>query len=180
MGEELEIDLFQAAMEANNLEYQEVENKLLITKGKKKKGSIQTLLIISIIVFVIAIYVLLFVSTRAGIFVFGLAGSFFFGYVTLNQKEQNAQNRVIEIDDEQIRVKDGFKVKTINLGDISEFKRTVKRTGNHYVGNIAIITERGMSYEFLEIVGDKEDLIQDDLAIISNHIIDNYINDDQE
>lgn len=80
-----------------------------------------------------------------------------------------------KIDKEKIEIKTGFKSQKINLADISEFKTTVKKVKNLYLGKITIITEDNWPHEFLEIFGNDEDLVQDDLLIISNHIVDHYL-----
>ena len=58
---------------------------------------------------------------------------------------------------------------------IAEFKTSVKAVKNIYLGKIMIITEDKWPFEFLQILGKDEDIVQEDLLIISNYIVEELL-----
>ena len=174
MEEKIRKDLFVKAMEANNLEFEERDNELIIKKSKERNTSIRLYTVLSTVGIILGLILFLFLG-RIGIVVMGISIPALFVTVNLREREKDSEKKTVAIGAERIDIREGFKSKKVNLQDISEFKTNVERYRNLYVGNIAIVTEGGMSYEFLEIFGNDEVLVQDDLIIISNYIIENFI-----
>lgn len=175
MDQKLEKDFFPEALAANNLEFEKIDDQLTIRKSKNRNTSLQGRIVLSTIGVIIGILLFLFVGSRIGMATIIISGSFLFAFMNMREREKDSEKKSIKIDKEKIEIKTGFKSQRINLADISEFKTTVKKVKNLYLGKITIITEDNWPHEFLEIFGNDEDLVQDDLLIISNHIVDHYL-----
>jgi predicted nucleic acid-binding Zn ribbon protein len=177
MAEENSLALFGTAMEANNLVYEEKDDQLIIKKGRGRNKSLRLYITLAIIMIVVAILLTLFSPLRIGRLIGGIGVVLLFSSIGLRQREKEAMKNTVAIDREQVEIREGFKARRVKMEDIAEFKTTFKKIGNAHVGNVTIITERGIAYELLEIIGDSESLVQDDLLIISNYIVETYIND---
>lgn len=179
MNQDIIKDSFCKVMEANNLHFEEIGDRLIIKKSKNKNKSIQTYILLSILGVGIGIY-LSFTLGRAGKVLIGLSLSILIAAITLREREKESEKKSIEIGSQSIDIRERFKIRKVNLEDIAEFKTNVEKHKNLFAGTISILTENRMKYEFLEIFGTNEQLVQEDLIIISNYIIDNYLSNEDE
>ncbi|MCB9323878.1 MAG: hypothetical protein H6571_09105 [Lewinellaceae bacterium] len=175
MDQNNENDLFPEVMEANHLTYETINNELFIRKSKKKNNVIQTYIVLSVIGLTAGIFLFLFVWIKLGIIAIVLAGTFLFTAMNLRDREKNAEKKAIKISTSQIEIKEGYRTKKINLDDIAEFRTKVHKAKNLFVGNIIIVTDDNKTFGLLDIFGNDEEVVQNDLLIISNHLVDNYL-----
>ncbi|KAA3635144.1 MAG: hypothetical protein DWQ02_10305 [Bacteroidetes bacterium] len=175
MEQNVTTDLFHEILEAHHLTCEKEADHWLIRKSKKKNSAIQIYIVFSIIGFVVGLILFLFVWIKLGIIAMVLAGTFLFAGMNLRDREKNTEKKFITIDKESIIVKEGYRSKKINLVDIVEFRTKVQKVKNLFVGTISIVAENQRTYEFLEIFGNDEEIIQNDLVIIANYIVENFL-----
>ena len=166
--------MFLKALKANNLEIEEADQSLIIRKTKEKNTSIQFQVAAGVVGVIFGLGVLLF-YTKAGMVILGASISLLFVTTNLRQREKDMEKKYIEIKPGVISIREGFKTRRVDIDNIAEFRTNTERHKNLFVGSISIITENQSSYEFLELYGDNEALLQDDLVIISSYVIDNYV-----
>lgn len=175
MDQPTEKDYLPEVLAAHNLHFEQTGEQLIIRKGDIKNASLQGRITLAAAGLVAGLLLFLFVSSRAGLVTMIASGSFLFAFMNLRQREKDTEKKSIRIDSEKIEIKEGYKSRRIKLEDITEFKTSVQQVKNLFVGKITIMTEDKWPYEFLEIFGTDEDELEEDLVIISNHIVDNYL-----
>ena len=172
-----ELESFQAVMDANKLQFNEIEDGLILKRNRGKHKFIQINLITSIGLLIGGLILFILELRRWGILVMIGASSFFAAFANARQREKDSEKKSIKISSEKIEMREGFKVRRVDLEDVIEFRTNVTKMKDVFVGTITLISENNMAYEFLEIFGNDEELIQEDLEVISCYIINNYMPD---
>lgn len=175
MDQLTEKDLFIKVMDAHRLVVEESSNGLTIKKSKYKNKTLQTYLVLSIAGVIIGISSLLYGSRLLAKILIAVSSSFLVITINLKERERTAEKKSIKVDHKIIEIREGYKGRKVKTEDVAEFRTKVEQHHSLYVGTISIITDHQMCFEFLEIFGEDEALLQEDLAIISNYIVDRYL-----
>jgi hypothetical protein len=173
-------ELFLQILKANNIELIEGNTGIKLKKGQQNDAHLTTRITLSIIGLIIGMIIFLLVSSKFGILAMIGAGSFLMVQMNLKERKKEAENRYCTIGNGKIEIKEGYKVRKIKFEDISEFKTNIQNIKNTFIGKIIILTNDNYPYDFLEIFGRDEELIEDDLVYISHYIIDTYLSDSEE
>ncbi|MFN7118196.1 MAG: hypothetical protein ACK4TA_15455 [Saprospiraceae bacterium] len=175
MNQPVEKDLFIKVIEAHNLIIEELDQRLIIKKNKAKNIILISYLMLSLGGIAIGILCWLTELAEVGKILTGISGSLLVVVLSLREREKDTEKKSIEIGDQKINIREGFKVRSVDFEGIAEFRTKVEPHENLCAGSISIITDNQMSYELIEIFGNNRDLLQEDLVIISDYIIGNYI-----
>jgi len=166
--------LFQEVMEANNFTLEENANQITIKKGRKGKNLYTTKLILLSVGLVIG-FVAFLISRRLGTVILVGVGGVLFSQMNMGEREKEGSKKTIIVNKEQIEIKEGaYKSKRIKLTNIAEFETDIFPLDKKLVGKIAIVTADKKSLEFLELIGENEEVLEGDLLIIAQHLVDCY------
>lgn len=166
--------LFREVMEANSFIIKESANHLTIKKGKKGEAQYNTKLIFLALGLIVGFLVFLF-SKRYGTAILVTVGGILFSLMNKGEREKEGANKTLIVNQDQIEIKEGtYKSKRIKISDIAEFETDTYPFGEKFIGKIAIVTEDKKSFEFLELFGDNEEVLEGDLLIIAQYLVDVY------
>ncbi|KGE85151.1 hypothetical protein IX84_29130 [Phaeodactylibacter xiamenensis] len=148
---------------------------LVITRSKFRNRNLQLYLYTAVIGAIISTIALFYIRSRiVGIPVL-LSVTALIAYMNMREREKEAQKKSATLSSKEIAIKEGFKVRRVNVEDIAELNTKVLPYDQLFVGTIAILTHDGRCYEFLEFFGDEEDSLREDLVKFSNYLIDRFM-----
>jgi hypothetical protein len=116
---------------------------------------------------------------------FAIAGSIFIGlgtvlasaylfrtYWQLTNRLEVANNLRFEINDQEVHVREGYQTRKIPLSEVRELKYKIDEKMDVVVGNVSVVTERGVVHTLLEIFGSDAKEVKDHIVLLAQHLGD--------